>query len=110
MNLSYFHEKLSLAIFEMCTSTQNRKERLRNALLKYPFKDFPVGMAPKEARQQFLEIRTALAGGLRDGSGSENYPDAIDRMKGGDLQRLFNNIFSLYQAVTKEYHRRIFQG
>lgn len=110
MNLSYFHEKLSLSVFEMCTSTQNRKGRLRNSLLKYPFKDFPVGIAPKGARQQFLEIKTALAGRLRDGGSSENYPVAIDRMKRADVQRLFNNIFSLYQAVTKEYHRRIFHG
>ena len=108
LRLSYCHEKLSLAVFEMCISTQSLKNRLRSSL-RHGFTAFPDETFSAGLREQLSEIKAALAG-VRIGSGLENYPDAIDRMKPSIVRRLVNEIISLREGVAKEYYKRIFQG
>ena len=108
MSFSYFHEKLSLAVYEMYASNQPLKSRLKTSLRKHGFTAFPVETLPEEMREQFSKIKTALAGKVS--WRLENYPDPIDRMKPTEVRSLLNDIFSLYQDVTREYYRRQFQG
>jgi hypothetical protein len=106
MHLSYCHQKLSLAVFEMCLSTQSLKNRLRGSL-KHSFTAFPEDTFPKGTRQRFSEIRNALAG-VRLAYDFRNRPDAIDRMKPSQVRRLIGEIICLREAVAKEYHRLAF--
>ena len=110
MTFSYFHEKLSLAIIEMRGSTRSPKDNLRISVLKHTFSAFPLEIAPEEVRGQFSEIKGALAGKLHRPGSMENYPDVIDRMKPAEVRRVLDNILSVYQGVTKEYHQQMFQG
>jgi hypothetical protein len=108
MNLSYCHEKLSLALFEMCVSTQSLKNRLRisvrHGLTFFSENDFPEGL-----REQFSEIKLALAGVSVSGRIDDSYPDPVDRMKPSQAQRLLNEIISLREGVAREYYRRAFR-
>jgi hypothetical protein len=104
MSLFYCNEKLSLAVFEMCVSTKSLRDRLRDTV-KHGFTAFPEEIFPEELREQFSEIRTALAG-VRVGSGIENYPDAIDRMKAPHVRRLLDQFISLREGVARECYRR----
>jgi hypothetical protein len=108
MNLSYCNQKLSLAVFEMCVSTQSLKNRLKGSL-KHCFTAFPDETFPEGLREQFSEIRAALAG-VRIGVGSEDYPDPIDRMKPSQVRRLLDQFISLREGVAKECHRRAFES
>jgi hypothetical protein len=108
MSLSYCNQKLSLAVFEMCVSTQSLRNRLRGSI-KHGFTAFPETTFPEGLREQFSEIKTALAG-VRVGGGIEDYPDPIDRMKPSQVRRLLDQIISLREAVAREYYRRAFQG
>ncbi len=107
MNLSYCHEKLSLAVFEMCVGTQNLRSRLRDSV-KHGFTAFPEGTFPEGLREQFSEIQSALAD-VRVGGGIEDYPDPIHRMKPSQVRRLLDQIISLREGVAEEYYRRAFQ-
>lgn len=108
MNLSYCHEKLSLAIYEMCVSTQGLRSRLRGSI-KHGFAAFPAEAFPEALREQFSEIKAALAG-VRIGGRIEDYPDPIDRMRPAEVRRLIDKIISLRENVAKEYHRRALQS
>jgi len=109
MSLNYLHQKLSLAVFEMCTSTQGLKERLRNSL-RHSFTAFPEETLPEEMCERFSEIRRGLTQGVaRFGFGLENYPDVIDRMSPSEVRRFLNSIIALHQCVTEEYYRRRFR-
>jgi len=108
MSLSYCNQKLSLAVFEMCVSTQSLKNRLRGSI-KHGFTAFPETTFPEGLREKFSEIRAALSG-VRVGGGIEDYPDPIDRMKPSQVRGLLHQIISLREGVAKEYYRRAFQG
>jgi hypothetical protein len=104
MSLFYCNQKLSLAVFEMCVSTQSLKNRLRSAI-KHGFTAFPEETFPDALREQFSEIKAALAD-VRVGSGIEDYPDAIDRMKSSHVRRLLDQIISLRAGVARECYKR----
>jgi len=108
MSLSYCNQKLSLAVFEMCVSTQCLKNRLRGSI-KHGFTAFPQTTFPEGLRQQFSEIKAALSG-VRVGGSIEDYPDPIDRMKPSQVRGLLHQIISLREGVAREYYRRAFQG
>jgi len=106
MNLTYCYEKLSEAVNEMCVSTQSLRNRLRGSI-KHGFTAFPETTFPEGLREQFSEIKAALAG-VRVGSGIEDYPDPIDRMKPYEVRRLLDQIISLREGVARECYRREF--
>jgi hypothetical protein len=108
MSLSYCNQKLSVAVFEMCVSTQSLRNRLRSSI-KHGFTLFPEATFPEGLREQFSEIKAALAG-VRVGAGIEDYPDPIDRMKPYEVRRLLDQIISLREGVARECYRREFQG
>jgi hypothetical protein len=108
MSLCYCNQKLSLAVFEMCVSTQSLRNRLRGSI-KQGFTAFPEATIPEGLREQFSEIKMALAG-VRVGAGIEDYPDPIDRMKSSQVRRLLDQIISLREGVSRECYRREFQG
>jgi hypothetical protein len=107
MSLHYCNQKLSLAVFEMCVSTQSLRNRLRGSI-KHGFTAFPEATFPEGLREQFSEIKAALAG-VRVGGGIEDYPDPIDRMKPSQVRSLLNQIISLREGVSRECYRREFQ-
>jgi hypothetical protein len=108
MSLSYCNQKLSLAVFEMCVSTQSLRNKLRGSI-KHGFTAFPETAFPEGLREQFSEIKVALVG-VRVGGGIEDYPDPIDRMKPSQVRRLLDQIISLREGVARECHRQSFQG
>jgi hypothetical protein len=107
MSLSYCNQKLSLAVFEMCVSTQGLRNRLRGSI-KHGFTEFPETTFPEGLREQLSEIKVALAG-VRVGASIEDYPDPIDAMKPAQVRRLLDQIISLREGVAQECYRRRFQ-
>lgn len=107
MDFGYIHEKMSLALFSMCSSRQNLKGRLRGFLLSSTLLAFPEELFPETLRQQFSEIKTAVPGELR--LHSSRGLDAIDRMRPLELRRLLNNIIDLREGVAEEYNKRKYQ-
>src|SRR5467141_3934795 len=108
MSLFYCNQKLSLAVYDMCVSTQSLRNRLRGSI-KHGFTAFPETTFPEGLREQFSEIRAALAG-VRVCVGFEDYPEPIDRMKPSQVKRLLDQIFSLREGVARECYRRAFPG
>ena len=106
MNLGYCNQKLSLAIFEMCVSTQNLRDRLRSSL-RHGFIGFPEATFPEGLREQFSEIKEAL-GGVRIAARIEDYPDPIDCMTHSQIRRLLDQIISFREGVAREYYKRAF--
>jgi hypothetical protein len=107
MNSSYCHEKSSEAVNEMCLSTQSLKDRFRSSV-SHGFTLFPVETIPEGLREQFSEIKSALAG-VRVPGHSEPCPDPIDRMKPTEVTRLIGKIISLRDGLAEESYRRAFQ-
>jgi hypothetical protein len=108
MDLGYFHEKLSNAVNEICTSDESLKVRLRSSL-RYGFTAFPAETLPDGLRDQFSEIKAALGGG-RIRSRMEDYPDPIDCMKHSQVLKLLDETIVPHKGVTEEYNRRAFQS
>jgi hypothetical protein len=106
MSLSYCHQKLSLALYEMCVSTENLKNRLRGSI-KHGITAFPDETIPEGLREQFSEVKAALTG-VRVRAGLEDYPDRIDRMKPSKVRRLLDQIISIREGVAREYYKRAF--
>jgi hypothetical protein len=102
MTLGYCHEKLSLAIFEMCKSTGRLKARLRHSL-RHGFTAFPSDLFPEAIAQQLLEVKAAFAG-VHPIVDAMNPPDVLDRMKPSDARRLVDKVISLRESVAKEYY------
>ncbi len=108
MNFTYCYQKLSEAVDDMCVSTQSLADRLRSSIGR-GFTLFPVETFPAGLREQFSEIKSALAG-VRPPGHIEPYPDPIDRMKPAEVTRLIGRVISLRDGVAEEYYRRRFQG
>jgi len=106
MTLGYYHEKLSLALHEMCTSSESLKTRLRNSL-RYGFTCFPEGIFPDAIAQRISEIKSAFAG-VHPIVDAMNPPDALDRMKPHEIRRLAEKVISLQEAVAQEYYKEKF--
>jgi hypothetical protein len=104
MTLGYCHEKLSLAVFEMCKSTATLKARLRSSL-RHGFTAFPQDIFPDAVRQQLLDVKAAFAG-VHPIVVATNPPDVLDQMKTPDVMRLLDKVISLRESVAKEYYRR----
>ena len=104
MTLGYCHEKLSLAIIEMCKSTASLKVRLRNSL-RYGFTAFPQDIFPEAIAQQLLEVKAAFAG-VHPIFDAMNPPDVLDQMKPSDVRRLVDKVISLRDSVAHEYYGR----
>ena len=106
MTLGYCHEKLSLALHEMCTSSASLKTRLRNSL-RYGFTCFPEGIFPDAIAQRLSEIKWAFAG-VHPIVDAMNPPDALDRMRPHEVTRLAEKLMSLREAVAQEYYKQKF--
>jgi hypothetical protein len=104
MTLGYCHEKLSLAVFEMCKSTATLKARLRNSL-RYGYTAFPQDPFPEAIAQQLLEVKAAFAG-VHLTDDAMNPPDVLDQMKPSDVRRLVDKVISLRESVAQEYYGR----
>jgi len=104
MTLGYCHEKLSLAVREMCKSTASLKARLRHSL-RHGFTAFPQDIFPDAVRQQLLEVKAAFEG-VHPIVNAVNPPDVLDRMKPPDVRRLVDKVISLRESVAKEYYGR----
>jgi hypothetical protein len=107
MNLTYCYQKLSEALNEMCLSTQSLEDRLRSSISR-GFTAFPVETFPEGLREQFSEIKSALAG-VRIPGHIQPCPDPIDRMRSTEVKRLIGRLISLRDGVAEEYYRRAFQ-
>src|SRR4029077_273923 len=99
MTLGYCHEKLSLAIFEICESTSSLKTRLRKSLGQ-GFTAFPQNIFPDAIAQQLLEVKAAFAG-IHPIVNAMNPPDVLDQMKPSDVRRLVAKVISLRESVAK---------
>jgi len=104
MTLGYCHEKLTLAVFEMCKSTKSLKVRLRNSL-RHGFTAFPQDIFPDAVRQQLLEVKAAFAG-VQPTVDAMNPPDVLDQMKPSEVRRLVDKVIGLRETVAKEYYGR----
>src|ERR1700730_290097 len=98
MTLGYCHQKLSLAVFEMCKSTSSLKVRLRNSL-RYGFTAFPQDLFPDAIAQQLLEVKAAFAG-VHPIFDAMNHPDVLDQMKPNDGKRLVDKCIGLGEPVA----------
>ena len=107
MNLTYFYQKLSEALNDMCVSTQSLADRLRSSTNR-GFTLFPVETVPEGLREQFSEIKSALAG-VRAPGHIEPCPDPIDQMKPTEVAKLIGKVISLRDGVAQEYYRQAFQ-
>jgi hypothetical protein len=107
MTLGYCHEKLSLAVFEVCRSTAGLKARLRTSL-KHGFTAFPDDIFTDVVRQQLSEVKVAFAE-VQLTVDAMNPPDALDRMKPSEVRRLVDRVINLREAVAQEYFKQKFR-
>jgi hypothetical protein len=107
MTLGYCHEKLSLAVLEMCRSTRSLKVRLRNSL-RHGFTCFPDDIFTDAIRQKLSEVKIAFAG-VQPTFDAMNPPDALDSMKPSEVRRLVDGVIGLREAVAQEYFKQRFR-
>lgn len=104
--LSYCHEKLSLVVHHMCTSTTSLRDRLAHAVL-HDFGGLIEGFFPKEFRGEFREIHcelTKVPATDREGL----YMAAINSMSAKEAKRLINKVIVLREDVARAYYKRSF--
>ena len=106
MTLGYFHEKLSLAVFEMCGSTASLKVRLRKSL-RHGFTAFPCDIFADPIRRQLSEVKAAFAG-VQPTFDAMNPPDTLDNMKSFEVRQLVEKVISLREAMAQEYFKQKF--
>jgi hypothetical protein len=104
--LSYCHEKLSLAVHHMCTSTTSLRHRLAHAALR------DVGVLieeffPKELREQFHEIHSELTK-VPDTNREGLYMATIKNMSTKEAKRLIDKVIVLREDVARAYYKRTF--
>jgi hypothetical protein len=104
--LSYCHEKLSLAVHQMCTSTTSLRDRLAHAVL-HDFGHLVEGFFPRELRAQFREIHSELTkvpASNRQGL----YMATINNMSAKEAKRLIDKIIALREDAAQAYYKRSF--
>lgn len=104
--LSYCHEKLSLAVHHMCTSTTSLRDRLAHAVL-HDFGGLIEGFFPKELRGQFREIHSELTK-VPDANREGLYMAAINNMPAKEAKRLIDKVIVLREDVARAYYKRSF--
>jgi hypothetical protein len=102
--LSYCHEKLSLAVHGMCTSTTSLRDRLAHAVLR-DFGGLIEGFFPKELRGQFREIHSALTK-VPDTNREGLYMATIKSMSTKEAKRLIDKLIVLREGVARAYYKR----
>jgi len=104
--LSYCHEKLSLAVHHMCTSTTSLRDRLAQAA-QHDFGGLIEGFFPNELRRQFLEIHSELTK-VPETNREGLYMAAINSMSAKTAKRLIDKVIVLREDVAQAYYKRSF--